>query len=194
MQGYCDSFVRIILKQMSIDAHLHAMSSRHKDTKFEHFDVRNPIYHKISHSLLSIGHMGKNLNFMLKFRILIPVCNGMYFIIMSISSVTTGLQQSLQDQHFLYNLEGKVKTVNLNLFDATVTELRFFKHQFQFAKAYFRYSISLYHCLILICIKFILKERRLHWYGHVECSNSAVKAAFDIQVDGKRGPGRTKMT
>ena len=37
----------------------------------------------------------------------------------------------------------------------------------------------------------ILKERRLRWYGHVECSNGA---AFDIQVDGKRGPGRPKMT
>ena len=28
----------------------------------------------------------------------------------------------------------------------------------------------------------ILKDRRLHWYGHVECSNGAVKTAFDIQV------------
>ena len=40
----------------------------------------------------------------------------------------------------------------------------------------------------------ILKERRLHWYGHVEHSNGAVKIAFDIQVDGKHGPGRPKMT
>ena len=40
----------------------------------------------------------------------------------------------------------------------------------------------------------ILKERRLCWYGHVEHSNGAVKTAFDIQVDGKRGPGRPKMT
>ena len=40
----------------------------------------------------------------------------------------------------------------------------------------------------------ILKERRLRWYGHVEGSNSAVKTAFDIQVNGKRGPGRPKMT
>ena len=40
----------------------------------------------------------------------------------------------------------------------------------------------------------ILKERRLRWYGHVECSNGAVKTAFDIQVDGKPGPGRPKMT
>ena len=40
----------------------------------------------------------------------------------------------------------------------------------------------------------ILKERRLRWYGHVEGSNGVVKTAFDIQVDGKRGPGRFKMT
>ena len=39
----------------------------------------------------------------------------------------------------------------------------------------------------------ILKERRLQWYGHVERSNGAVKTAFDIQVDVKRGPGRPKM-
>ena len=35
-------------------------------------------------------------------------------------------------------------------------------------------------------------ERRLRWYGHVERSDGA--KAFDIQVDGKRGPGRPKMT
>ena len=40
----------------------------------------------------------------------------------------------------------------------------------------------------------ILKERRLRWYGYVERSNGSVKTAFDIQVDGKRGPGRPKMT
>ena len=40
----------------------------------------------------------------------------------------------------------------------------------------------------------ILKERRLHWYGHVECFNGAIKTAFDIQVDRKCGPGRPKMT
>ena len=40
----------------------------------------------------------------------------------------------------------------------------------------------------------ILKERRLHWYGHMELSNGAVKTAFDIQVNGKCGPGRPKMT
>ena len=48
-----------------------------------------------------------------------------------------------------------------------------------------------------LCIEdldLILKERRLHWYGHMECSNGAVKTAFDIQTVGKRGPGRPKMT
>ena len=40
----------------------------------------------------------------------------------------------------------------------------------------------------------ILKERQLRWYGHVELSSGAVKTAFDIQDDGKRGPGRPKMT
>ena len=40
----------------------------------------------------------------------------------------------------------------------------------------------------------ILKERRLHWYVHVQRSNGAVKTAFDIQVNGKHGPGRPKMT
>ena len=40
----------------------------------------------------------------------------------------------------------------------------------------------------------ILKERRLCWYGHVECSNGAVKTASDIQVNRKCGPGRPKMT
>ena len=45
-----------------------------------------------------------------------------------------------------------------------------------------------------LLVDLILKERRLRWYGHVECSNGAVKTAFDIQIDGKRGPGRPKMT
>ena len=40
----------------------------------------------------------------------------------------------------------------------------------------------------------ILKERRLRWYGHVGLSNGAVKTTFDLQVDGKRGPVRPKMT
>ena len=40
----------------------------------------------------------------------------------------------------------------------------------------------------------ILKEGRLCWYGYLERSNSAVKTAFDVQIVGKRGPGRPKMT
>ena len=40
----------------------------------------------------------------------------------------------------------------------------------------------------------ILKERRLLWYGHVEPSSGAGKTAFHIQVEGKCGPGRPKMT
>ena len=40
----------------------------------------------------------------------------------------------------------------------------------------------------------ILKERILRWYGHVESSNGAVKTAFHIQFEGKRGLGRPKMT
>ena len=40
----------------------------------------------------------------------------------------------------------------------------------------------------------IMKKKRLRWYGHVECSNGAVKRAFDIQVDGKHRPARRKMT
>ena len=43
-------------------------------------------------------------------------------------------------------------------------------------------------------LNLILKERKFRWYGHVERSNCAVKTAFDIQVDGKRGPRRPKMT
>ena len=51
--------------------------------------------------------------------------------------------------------------------------------------------------LVRLCIEnldLILKERRLRWYGHVERSNGAVKTAFDIQVYGKRGLRRPKMT
>ena len=38
-----------------------------------------------------------------------------------------------------------------------------------------------------------LPERRLSWYGQAECSNGAVKTAFDIQTEGKPGPGRPMM-
>ena len=40
----------------------------------------------------------------------------------------------------------------------------------------------------------ILKERRLRWFGHVECSSGAVRTACDIQIEGRRGAGRPKLT
>ena len=43
-------------------------------------------------------------------------------------------------------------------------------------------------------LNLILKERRLRWYGHMEHSKGAVKSTCDLQVDGKHGPGRPKMT
>ena len=40
----------------------------------------------------------------------------------------------------------------------------------------------------------ILKEKRIRLNGHVDRSNGAVNIACDIQVDGKHGSGRPKMT
>ena len=40
----------------------------------------------------------------------------------------------------------------------------------------------------------IPREKRLRWFGHVECSSGAIKTACDIQIDGKRGPGWPKMS
>ena len=40
----------------------------------------------------------------------------------------------------------------------------------------------------------ILREKRLRWYGHVERSSGAIKCAVDIEVDGRRGPGRPSMS
>ena len=55
-------------------------------------------------------------------------------------------------------------------------------------------SIELLAQLGIEDLDLIMKERRLRWYGHVERSSDAVKTAFHIQVDGKHGPGRPKMT
>ena len=38
----------------------------------------------------------------------------------------------------------------------------------------------------------IVKERRIRWYGYVERFNGAVKTAFHIQIEDKRGPGRPR--
>ena len=40
----------------------------------------------------------------------------------------------------------------------------------------------------------ILRERRLHWFGHLERSSGAIRTACDIQIDGRRGAGRPKLT
>ena len=40
----------------------------------------------------------------------------------------------------------------------------------------------------------ILRERRLHWFGHVERSSGAIRTACDIQIDGRRGAGGPKLT
>ena len=43
-------------------------------------------------------------------------------------------------------------------------------------------------------LDFILRERRLRWFGHVECSSGAIRTACDIQIEGKRRTGRPKQT
>ena len=40
----------------------------------------------------------------------------------------------------------------------------------------------------------ILRERRLRWFGHVGRSSGAIRTAYDMQIDGKRGAGRPKQT
>ena len=39
-----------------------------------------------------------------------------------------------------------------------------------------------------------MRERRLRWFGHVERSSSAIRTACDIQIEGRRGAGRPKLT
>ena len=43
-------------------------------------------------------------------------------------------------------------------------------------------------------LNLILRERRLCWFGHVERSSGAIRTAYDMQIDGKRGAGRPKQT
>ena len=40
----------------------------------------------------------------------------------------------------------------------------------------------------------VLRERRLPWCAHVEHSGGAVRTACDIQIDGRWGAGRPKLT
>ena len=43
-------------------------------------------------------------------------------------------------------------------------------------------------------LNLILRERRLRCFGHMEHSSGAVRTACDIQIDGRRGAGRPKLT
>ena len=40
----------------------------------------------------------------------------------------------------------------------------------------------------------VLREHRLRWYGHVERYNGAIKSTRDLSLEGRRGPGRLKMS
>ena len=42
---------------------------------------------------------------------------------------------------------------------------------------------------LLAKLDLILRERRLRWFGHVELSSGAIRTAYDIQIDGRRGAG-----
>ena len=65
MQGYCDIFLRIILKRTSTEAHVYMR--RHQGAKDEHFDVSNVIYHKFSNGAVSYTLNGENVNVMLEY-------------------------------------------------------------------------------------------------------------------------------
>ena len=42
-------------------------------------------------------------------------------------------------------------------------------------------------------LNLILREK-VRWFGHVEHLSGAIRTAYDIQIDGKRGAGRPKQT
>ena len=42
-------------------------------------------------------------------------------------------------------------------------------------------------------LNLILRERRLHWFGHLERSSGAVRTACDIQIDDRLGAGRPNL-
>ena len=45
-------------------------------------------------------------------------------------------------------------------------------------------------------VETVMKERRLKWYGHVRRreEENPVRRVMDLEVDGRRSPGRTKKT
>ena len=48
-------------------------------------------------------------------------------------------------------------------------------------------SSELLEKLELEDLNLILRERRLRWFGHVEGLSGAIRTAYDMQIDGKRG-------
>ena len=59
MQGYCDIFLRIILKQMSTEAHDNLR--HHQGAKFELLVVSNVIHHKFSRDTISYTLSGEKV-------------------------------------------------------------------------------------------------------------------------------------
>ena len=47
---------------------------------------------------------------------------------------------------------------------------------------------------LLAKLDLFLRERRLCWFGHVERSSGAIRTACDIQIEGRQGAGRPKLT
>ena len=43
-------------------------------------------------------------------------------------------------------------------------------------------------------LNIILREKRLHWLGHIEQSSGAITTVCGMQIEGKCGPGQPKMT
>ena len=55
-------------------------------------------------------------------------------------------------------------------------------------------SSALLAKLELAVIDLILRERSLCWFVHVQHFSGAVRTACEIQIDGRRGAGRPKLT
>ena len=55
-------------------------------------------------------------------------------------------------------------------------------------------SQSLLDQLGLVDLEIVLRKNRLQWAGHVERSSGAIKVAKDLEVEGRKGPGRPKLS
>ena len=43
-------------------------------------------------------------------------------------------------------------------------------------------------------LNLILRKKRIRWFGHVERSSGAARTACGVQIDGRLGAGRHKLT